>query len=401
MTDQPTVAHVKRAFLMPTETFVGNQIATLSAYRPVVLCHHRLPASRDVRVVSYSVSDLLPRWQRLLDCTTYGLARYLPPASARALARRAQAEAACLLHFHYLVDARFLLALKRLTGLPAIVSAYGYDVSSFPHALHGYGRRYLSPIFRELDCFIAMSHDMRRDLVNIGCPEYKVVVHYHGVDTDRFAFPGRAYRDTDPVRILMCGSLQGKKAQDQVLQALRIWDQNKQAKGSFELVLMGEGPLRRRLEAMVRDLGWQQRVHFLGHVPHHDERLVQEYRKADIFTLPSVTFKGEKEGIPGTIVEAMASGLPVVSTYHAGIPEVITSGENGLLVQENDVEGLAHALGSLITDRELRARLGQGAARSVSTRCRLAARTTKLELLYDQLLASKSNRGGSSGSGAS
>ena len=134
MPERPAVAHIIRAYLARTETFVGNQIATLERYRPVVFCHHRLPNP------GYPVDDvcilqqLLAPVPRLVDRAGYRLARYLPPFSARLLAERARGESVRLLHFHYLVDARFFLALKRLTGLPAVVAAYGYDVSAFPRA---------------------------------------------------------------------------------------------------------------------------------------------------------------------------------------------------------------------------------------------------------------------------
>jgi colanic acid/amylovoran biosynthesis glycosyltransferase len=238
-----------------------------------------------------------------------------------------------------------------------------------------------------MDCFIAMSKDMRQDLTQIGCPENKIIVHYYGIDTDRFAYPERTYPEKRVVNILVCGTLEPKKAQDRVLQALHLWEQSGQSSYSFTVTFMGDGPLRPKLESLVHSFGWQDRVRFLGHVPYHEPRLVEEYRQADIFTLPSITIKGDKEGIPGTIVEAMACGLPVVSTYHAGIPEIIVNEENGLLVDEQDLEGLSRALGRLIENRALRERLGRAAACTATSRCRLLSRTRELECVYDQLLA--------------
>jgi colanic acid/amylovoran biosynthesis glycosyltransferase len=114
--------------------------------------------------------------------------------------------------------------------------------------------------------------------------------------------------------------------------------------------------------------------------------LVEEYQHADIFALPSITLKGDKEGTPGTIVEAMACGLPVISTYHAGIPALITNEQDGLLVKEQDLEGLSQALGRLIEDRVLRERLGRAAVQTTASRCRLLSRTAELECIYGQLL---------------
>jgi colanic acid/amylovoran biosynthesis glycosyltransferase len=387
MSEQSTVAHVKRSFLSPTETFVSNQITTLKRYRAVVFCHHCVRNASCPLADVYCIQELLPPLLRLVDHISYHAARRLPCFSTRLIAEQARAEAVRLLHFHYLVDARYFLALKRLTQLPAVVSVYGYDVSSFPRILWGYGRRYLQPIFREMDCFMAMSQDMRRDLIQIGCPEHKIVVHYHGSDTDRLAYPERAYPEKRVVDILICGTLEPKKAQDRALEALHLWEQCGQSQYSFRVTLMGDGPLRPSLESLVRDYSWQERVRFLGHVPYHDPRLVEEYRQADIFALPSITIGGDKEGIPGTIVEAMACGLPVVSTYHAGIPEVITNEENGLLVEEHDLDGLSQALGRLIESRELRERLGRAAVQTAASRCRLWSRTPELERIYDRLLA--------------
>jgi colanic acid/amylovoran biosynthesis glycosyltransferase len=128
-------------------------------------------------------------------------------------------------------------------------------------------------------------------------------------------------------------------------------------------------------------------VTFTGHVSHLSDAFVDHYRDADIFIHPSMTRRGRKEGIPGTVVEAMAAGLPVVSTFHAGIPSVIESGRNGLLVREGDVDGLVSALRTLIDDSALRARLGRAAADDARRVLDLDVCTARLERIYDRFAA--------------
>src|ERR1700730_17252461 len=111
MVDRPIVAHVKRSFLAPTETFVGNQVVSLSRYRPAVFCHHRIQNDSYPFPDVYSLKELLSPLPRRVDEGSYRLARYLPLTSARMLSRQIEREHAQLLHFHYLVDARYFLRL--------------------------------------------------------------------------------------------------------------------------------------------------------------------------------------------------------------------------------------------------------------------------------------------------
>lgn len=373
-----------RAHLAPTETFVHNQLVALRRHRPVVLAQFRRPNSDAPLIEGAIARELLPGSLARLDALSYRALRLRGPRSVGALSRYAREQDTRLLHFHYLTDARFLLGLQRRLRLPSLVSGYGYDVSSFPRQARGLGLRYLRPIFERMDLFLAMSEDMARDLLALGVPEAKLRVHYYGSDTQRFSWPQRDYRGDAPLNVLCCGRLHEAKGQHLVLEAMRLLEVG--GLRDFRITLVGDGPLRPRLEAITEAYGWQSRVRFAGHVPYASDELVAHFRNADVFAHPSITVNGLKEGIPGTIVEAMACGLPVVATRHAGIPAVIDDTRHGLLVSERDLPGLADALEALLSDAQLRGDLGRSAARRALDELDVHVRALELERIYDELL---------------
>jgi colanic acid/amylovoran biosynthesis glycosyltransferase len=385
--NNPVVVHLMRQYLAPTETFIHNQMAFLGAYRPFVICHRMRngvspPADYDVFSAVAHMRGFPQAWANL----AYELLRYLPANEIGLMEDAINDVKAKLLHFHYAVDARYFLGLKKRIKLPSLVSLYGYDISLFPRLYFGLGSDYLKPIFASIDRFIAMSNDMKKDLVALGCPEDKIIVHYYGVECDRFADPKREYPQKDVLNILMCGTLEIKKAQHLVLAALHEIDERKAVKVRFQVTIIGDGPMRSTLVNMVEQYGLQKRVRFCGHIPYDSDILIEEFSNADIFALPSITVKGDKEGIPGTIVEAMAAGLPVISSCHAGIPEIISNGVHGILVQEKDHQGLVDALAALIENHDLREKMGRAAARKATGELDARKRILDLERIYEDML---------------
>lgn len=116
---------------------------------------------------------------------------------------------------------------------------------------------------------------------------------------------------------------------------------------------------------------------------------IKYYHNADIYLQPSVTANGEKEGIPGTLIEAMASGLRVISTFHAGIPYIIENEVNGLLVKENDINGIAVSILRLVNDEKLRENLGNNTTIKASKELDLVEKTKELENIYSSLLTNR------------
>ena len=184
---------------------------------------------------------------------------------------------------------------------------------------------------------------------------------YHGVELPR-TLP--TTEQSDGHVVLAVARLVEKKGLATLIRAAALL----QLRGvDFRVRIAGEGPEWARLQRLAHELAVADRVVFLG--PLTEDEVWAEYRRASVFALPcEVLPNGDRDGLPNVIVEAMARGLPVVSTTLAGVREAVAHGESGLLVAPGDAAGLAVALERLLTDPELRAELGAGARRCVADR---------------------------------
>lgn len=383
---KPVVAHAIRGYLAQTETFVGNQVTKLQGHKSIVVAHHRSP-NREFDVDDlYIINERTNGFVQRLDKLSYSLFRSMLPQNVEAAAAWMREFQPVLWHFHFVVDAAFFLPLYRKLNIPAVVSLYGYDISSFPRRFGGIGGMYVKRVFSEMECFLAMSEDMKRDAIALGAPEEKTIVHYHGINAQRFRVDERTYENKESFNILCVGTLEKKKGQHHLL---RAFADLRRARPDIDakVVLVGKGPLRSELEQIIERENLRESVALAGFVQHLDPKFLQCYRDADAFVHFSTTQPNhDKEGIPGTIVEAMASGLPVVATRHAGIPEVITDGVHGILLEECDTNGITKSLIHLYENKELCARLGKTAARRALNELDVRTKTSDLERIYDSMV---------------
>jgi glycosyltransferase involved in cell wall biosynthesis len=149
----------------------------------------------------------------------------------------------------------------------------------------------------------------------------------------------------------------------------------------FRCAIYGDGPLRGELAAQIERLGLGAVVTLEGERPQRD--LIPVFQGADIFALASfVTEDGDRDGVPNVLAEAMACGLPVVSTAVAGIPELVQHGENGLLCPAQDVEALADALCRLLDHEDERRAMGAAARRTVVEHFDLQVAAARLAELF-------------------
>ncbi len=217
-------------------------------------------------------------------------------------------------------------------------------------------------LFDSGDLFLPISDHWRECLIEMGADPRRTEVHHMGVEVDPQRFRLRERDRSRPLSLLSVGRLVEKKGIDDALYAFA---ELLRYQPSARYTIAGDGPLRGELEELTERLEIMDAVEFIGWVD--NAQAIQLMQQSDILLAPSVTaLNGDQEGIPVTIMEAMACGMLVVSTEHSGIPELIENGRNGLLVQEGDVMALGESLIYLCDNPHVWPDLSQAAFQTVS-----------------------------------
>ncbi len=371
----PTVIHSVNPYLEPTTVWIHDQIKSLERYTPVVYGRYvrnleRFPVDRIVDFTSHgSLTGLL---DRVVTRTRGTYPRY---------GAQAVRDGADLIHAHFGQEGFRCLKAKKIARIPLVTTFYGLDVSALPR-IPVWQRRF-TRLFDEGDLFLAEGPHMAACLVGIGCPETKVRIQPLGIDLAAFPYKGIEERVGSP-EVLMYASLREKKGHRYGIDAFA---QLARDRDDIRMSIVGDGPLRSTLEAHVDELGISERVTFLGSLPHDECQPILQ--RAHVLLSPSITASdGDTEGgAPVGIIEALATGLPVVATHHADIPFVLNEGEAGLLVEERDTAGLTVALArALEADEAVGARSLYG-RQIVAERHTLAAQGESLEARYDEVLS--------------
>lgn len=248
-----------------------------------------------------------------------------------------------LLHAHHGQLGILLLPFKQKTGLPLATSIRGRDATLADQPI-GYLEN-MKMLFDQGEVFYPVCQYLADRIMAWGCPPEKIKVLYGGVDLSKYHY--RAPRLEGSQNILSVGRLVEKKGHHILMQAFhKIKDKFPNA----TLTIIGGGELEEQLTAMATQLNLGESFRLLKHLP--KETVREHMANADLFCAASLeATNGDVEGIPNTLKEAMALGVPVVSTYHAGIPELITHNQEGFLVQENNVDELASALEYMLNER--------------------------------------------------
>ncbi|MDQ6765470.1 MAG: glycosyltransferase [Verrucomicrobiota bacterium] len=255
-------------------------------------------------------------------------------------------------HFHVHFAnraAHTALFVKQMSGIPFSVTAHGQDFMS------DLGSAELLQEICAAAEFVAAETDYSRDLLAERCPASAAKIHrvYNGMELENFPVTPPSAYSAEPPKILSIGRLVGFKGFEFLIEACA----QLRARGNlFSCEIIGDGPLREKLQAQINAADLDANVRLSGALPQQD--VFERLRQCDIFALASTVDAGASDVFPTVILEAMASGRPVISTQLAGIPEAVVHGTTGLLVEPGNSAALANAIARLIHDQWTRVEFG-------------------------------------------
>lgn len=257
-----------------------------------------------------------------------------------------------IIHCHFGTIGKDYLFLKELLNVKYVTTFHGYDITM---VLQKNGINYYNDLMENGDLFLPISDNWKRKLIEMRCREEKIIVHRMGINTDYFKFKPRRIKHNEKIKLLTIARLAEKKG---IKFAIKAVAKVLQKYPNLEYRIAGDGPLMNDLHKLIMNLGVQNKISLLGWMTHSEVQNLME--QAHIFVLPSVTsHSGDQEGIPVVLMEAQAIGLPVISTQHSGIPELVVDGKSGFLMPERDVEALAEKLQYLIEHLEVWPEMGR------------------------------------------
>ena len=379
----PIVAHVMRTYLGLSETFIYSILMNAHRFQPVVVTDEIENLNLFPFEPLYVLSSI-PRysWWWLVNSLHYRLTdkgeffEYM--TYVRHVIKKTNTR---LIHAHFGPLGVRMLPVKRALNVPLVTTFYGYDMSELPR-LPEWQAAY-ARLFAEGDLFLVEGGHMRKALIALGCPEYKVQVQRIGVVLDKLSFRERRLEPGQKVIVLFCGRFTEKKG---LIYALKALTRVVVKVPNLELRIIGDGEGRSEIERYVAEYHLEPYVRLLGYQPH--QVFYKQLEEAHLFIQPSVTsVNGDTEGgAPTVILEAQACGVPVLSTYHADIPEVVRDGESSLLVPERDPDMLAEKWLELVTSPERWPAMGRVGRQHVETAHDIQNLTVQLEDRYQQLL---------------
>jgi colanic acid/amylovoran biosynthesis glycosyltransferase len=375
------IASYCSSFLKPEMLHIYRQVKGLRRVKTFVMTKELQNAERfpfpDIEIIPKQRMNLLRHgWLKFV--------KRRPPVIYRGeyqlLASLLERRGADLMHIYFGHTGVHLLPFIEQWNKPCVVSFHGADVA-LKEDIANYPAK-LRRLFEVVPLVFARSQSLADRLSEFGCPPEKLRINRTGVPLDEFPFVDRQAPPDGHWRIMQACRLISKKGVATSLRAFAIF---KKDHPQAKFYIAGKGPLQPELEMLAAGLGIFKDVHFIGFLS--QPKLMELYASSHLFLHPSEMPPDEnQEGVPNSILEAMATGLPVAATQHGGIPEAVEHGRTGWLVPEEDHVALANAMQEITRSPRVLTEMGLRAREAVIKRFEQEAQIDQLEWFYEEAI---------------
>ena len=375
------IASYCSSFLKPEMLHIYRQVKALRRVETFVMTKELQNAERfpfrDIEIIPKQRMNLLRHgWLKFV--------KRRPPVIYRGeyqlLASLLERRGADLMHIYFGHTGVHLLPFIEQWDKPCVVSFHGADVAVKEDIAHYPAK--LRRLFEVVPLVFARSQSLADRLSEFGCPPEKLRINRTGVPLDEFPFVDRQAPTDGHWRVMQACRLIPKKGVATSLRAFAIF---KKDHPQAKFYIAGKGPLQPELEMLAAGLGIFKDVHFVGFLS--QSKLMELYASSHLFLHPSEMPPDEnQEGVPNSILEAMATGLPVAATQHGGIPEAVEHGRTGWLVPEEDHIALANAMQEIARSPRVLTEMGLRAREAVIKRFAQEAQIDQLEWFYEEAI---------------
>jgi glycosyltransferase involved in cell wall biosynthesis len=377
-------------YLSPSMTFVYRQINILkNDFNVYIFCSGRVEnldlfpeknlyiKKRNFYSLKYSrYFNKLFRYQLSLSINPKLSARQKKYFKSKILSQKIT-----LIHAHFGPSAIEVFPIAKKLNIPLIITFHGYDISTllaYPKYIQN-----IKKVLQYAKIFI-VANSMKKTLEKFGVAEENIILLRCGIPISKFKFIEREslsekYKQNKRITFIQISNFVEKKGHIYTLKAfskfLAFYDNS-------ELILAGNGYLQNKCKIIASNLGIENNIKFVGHL--NEDDVFELMKKADVFLHHSVTAKnGDKEGVPTVIMEAMATGIPVISSYHSGIPELIDDGVNGNLVHEKNIDEYVEKMKSILLDGD---QYRSKARKRVEEQFSLVGETEKMKEVFNTVI---------------
>lgn len=364
-----TIAHFKGKYLSTTEAFIHQQLAEIMQFRSLMLCLKKENIDLYPFSPLYSLSDL-STGRKFIEFFKFWVMKHSDYFESIVKEQNAR-----LIHVHFGHFAKHFLKMKEKLGISLLTTFYGVDL--------GRPAGFYKELFMHGDLFLALSSDMKKRLMELGCPDEKIKIWHLGIDMDKIKY--REKQRGEKFVFSIVARFVEKKG---IEYGIRAFAKVLKRHPDCELRIVGDGPLYKKLVGITDELGIEDKVVFINNLASENSRkmAMDELDNSDAFLLPSINVPGDYGGTPIVLLEAQACGIPTITTDDSGGPEEVLHGKTGFIVEQRNIDELAGRMIELVKMPELCKAFGRNGREHIEREFNQKIQLGALEKIYSDML---------------